>query len=234
MSRAEAVEAAACDVGTEAMRLNRDLSGTIRVTSPEAIMTHIVSPTMSAYRALHPEVRFENLSAEHTVSLEKGEADIAFRATKGPLTGDTLIAQRLPDIIWGVYCSDGYLERHGKPSTMEELKDHAIVAYNGVVATMHFSICFMSFVRGEHVATTSNSIPNMAGALRSGLGVGLLPVMVATTTPGLVLCFPPPVETDSMWYLVASPDAYRQPRVRSFMTFAAERIRHDTSGWLRN
>jgi DNA-binding transcriptional LysR family regulator len=67
-----------------------------------------------------------------------------------------------------------------------------------------------------------------------GLSVGLLPVMVAMTTPGLVLCFPHPVETDSMGYFMASPDLYRHPRVRSFMAFAAERIRQDTSSWLRN
>jgi DNA-binding transcriptional LysR family regulator len=234
VQKIEAVEAAAADVEVDATRLTRDLSGSIRVTAAEAIMTHVVSPIILAYRALHPEVRFEGLSAEHRVSLEKGEADIAFRATGGDLTGDTLISIRLPNVTWGVYCSDDYVQRNGKPVSMEDLKDHAIVAYSGLVATLPFSIIFMSFVRGEQVATTSNSIPNMAGAVRAGLGVGLLPVMVGRATPGLVLCFPPPVETDSPWWLLASPEAYRQPRVRSFLTFAAERIRQDKSGWLRH
>jgi DNA-binding transcriptional LysR family regulator len=65
------------------------------------------------------------------------------------------------------------------------------------------------------------------------LGVGLLPLLVGNATPGLVLCFPPPVETDSHWWLVASPEAHQQLRVRSFMAFAAERIRQDKSGGLR-
>lgn len=234
IERIEAVEIAAKDVETDATRLTRDLSGTIRVTSAEAIMTHVVSPTILAYRSLHPEVRFESLSAEHRVSLEKGEADIAFRATNGTLTGDTLISKRLPNVKWGVYCSDDYVQRNGKPSTMADLKEHAIVAYSGLVSTLHFSIIFMSSVSGDQVATTCNSIPSMTGALRAGLGVGLLPVMVGMATPGLSLCFPPPIETDSLWWIVASPDAYRQPRVRSFMAFAAERIRTDKSGWLRN
>ncbi len=94
-------------------------------------------------------------------------------------------------------------------------------------------VAFMSFVRGGQVATTSNSIPNMTGAVRAGLGVGLLPQMVGRATPGLVLCFPPPVETDSPWWLMASPEAYQQPRVRSFMAFAAARIRQEKSGGLR-
>ena len=234
LAKIEAVEVAALDVEVEATRLTRDLSGSIRVTAPEALMTHTISPIMLGYRTLHPEVRFENLSAEHRVSLEKGEADIAFRAANGELGGDTLISVRLPNIMWGVYCSEDYVARNGEPKSMNDLKDHAIVAYSGLVATLHFSRAFMSFVPDTQVATTSNSTLNMAGAVRAGLGVGLLPLLVGNATPGLVLCFPPPVETDSQWWLVASPDAYRQPRVRSFMAFAADRIRQDKSAGLRN
>lgn len=170
LHRIEAVEVAALDLEVEATRLTRDLSGSIRVTAPEAMMTHLISPIMLAYRALHPEVRFESLSAEHRISPEKGEADIAFRATNGELSGDTLISVRLPSITWGVYCSEAYVARNGAPQSMNSLKDHAIVAYSGVVATLHFSLTFMSFVPDAQVATTSNSIPNMAGAVRAGLG----------------------------------------------------------------
>jgi DNA-binding transcriptional LysR family regulator len=66
--------------------------------TPEAVMTHPISPIMLSYRTFHPEVRFKNLSAEHRISLEKGEADIAFRATDGDLGGNTLISLRLPSI----------------------------------------------------------------------------------------------------------------------------------------
>lgn len=234
MTRIEAVETTAIDVATEATRLNRDLSGSIRVTSPDAIMTHAISPIMLAYRASHPEVRFESLSAEHQLNLEKGEADIAFRATNGALVGDTLIAHRLPGVKWGVYCSDAYAKVNGKPATPGDIKAHATVTYSGLAATLSASIWFMSFVQGEQVATTCNAIPNMAGALRAGLGVGLLPVMIGMSTPGLDLCFQPPVETDGAFWIVASPEAYQQPRVQSFMSFAGKRIRNDKSGWLRN
>jgi DNA-binding transcriptional LysR family regulator len=197
------------------------------------MMTHLISPIMLAYRTFHPKVRFESLSGEHRIRLEKGEADIAFRATNGALGGDALISARLPNITWRVYCSEANRERNGIPRSMNDLKDHAIVAHSGLVATLHFSLTFMSFVSVAQVATTSNSTLNMAGNVRAGLGVGLLPLMIGLATPGLVRCFPPPVETDSRWWLVASPEAYQQPRVRSFMVFAAEQIRKNKSGGLR-
>ena len=226
VARAEAVEAAAQEVALEAERLTRDLTGVIRVTAPEAIMEHVVSPIITAYRAQHPEVRFEYLSAEHRLNLEKGEADVAFRAADR-LVGDTLIGQRLPDICWSVYCSDSYAAAQGMPRSLAEVKDHSVVAYAGGPAMQPFSIRFMTHVRGEQVVATCNTIPNMAGVLRSGMGVGLLAVFDGEATPGLVQCFPPPPEMDSTWWLVAAPEAHKLPRVRSFMAFAADRIRQD-------
>jgi DNA-binding transcriptional LysR family regulator len=233
VARAEAVEAAAQEVALEAERLMRDLTGVIRVTAPEAIMTHVVSPIITAYRAQHPEVRFEYLSAEHRLNLEKGEADVAFRATEH-LTGDTLVAQRLPGICWSVYCSESYAAAHGIPPSLAEVCDHAVVAFNGGPAMLPCSLRFMMHVRGDQVVATCNTIPNMAGVLRSGMGVGLMAVFDGNATPGLVQCFAPPPEMDSTWWLVAAPEAHKLPRVRSFMTFAAERIRHDERFATRN
>jgi DNA-binding transcriptional LysR family regulator len=222
--RAEAVEAAASELALEAERLTRDLTGVIRVTAPDAIMTYIVSPIITAYRLQHPEVRFEYLSAEHRLNLERGEADVAFRASER-LDGDRLVAQRLPDITWTVYCSEDYAAVHGMPESLDDMDAHSVVAYGGVPAMQPFSIRFMTHVRGDQVVATCNTIPNMAGVLRSGMGVGLLAVFDGDATPGLVQCFPPPPEMDSPWWLVAAPEAYQQLRVRSFMAFAAARIR---------
>lgn len=228
-AKAEVAEAAALDLETEATRLTRDLTGVIRVTAPEAIMTHVVSPLMVEYRRHHPEVRFENLSSEIRLNLEKGEADIAFRAS-AVLTGDTLISQRLPDNCFSAYCSESYAAAHGIPATPQDLRHHSIVAYGKNLAMLSFSIYFMSFVSGNQVVATCNTIPNMAGMLRSGMGVGAMHCLDADHTPGLVRCFPPPREMDSPWWIVMPPDAYQQPRVRSFAAFAADRIRHGKFG----
>jgi DNA-binding transcriptional LysR family regulator len=228
-ARAEAIEAAAQDLETEATRLTRDLTGIIRVTAPEAIMTHMISPLMVEYRQHHPEVRFENLSSETRLNLEKGEADIAFRAG-GNLSGDTLISQRLPDNCFSAYCSESYAATHGMPTSMQDLRHHSIVAFGKGLAMQSFSIHFMSFVSGEQVVATCNTIPSMAGVLRSGMGVGAMACLDGDLAPGLVRCFPPPPEMDSPWWIMAPPDAYAQPRVRSFMAFAADRIRHGKYG----
>ena len=226
VARAEAVEAAAKEVELEAERLTRDLAGVIRVTAAESIMTHVVSRLITVYRAVHPEVRFESLSAEDRLELERGEADIAFRAGEVQL-GDTLIGQRLPDIPWTVYCSESYAATHGRPSGLADLADHTVVAYSGAPSMQPFSIHFMSHVRGEQVVATCNTVSNMTGVLRTGMGVGMLNVFEGDGTPGLVRCFSPLPQMASPWWLVAAPEAYLQPRIRSFTAYAAARIRQD-------
>ncbi len=229
LARAETLEQASLDIAAEAERLNRDLSGAIRVTAPEALMTHIISPIMMAYRTLHPEVRFENLSAETQVSLERGDADIAFRATDA-VVGDTLIARRLPDITWSAYCSKDYIASHGMPEKMEDLRSHAIVSFGKEIAHLGFVKWFVSHTSEDKIAATCNSVPNMAGMIRAGVGVGLLWTGSGDPLPDLVRCFPPPPELDTPWWLVASQEAHSLLRVRSFMDFAADKIDEERYG----
>jgi hypothetical protein len=62
------------------------------------------------------------------------------------------------------------------------------------------------------------------------MGVGVLTKIQCDVTPGLVKCFAAPPEFDSIWWLLVAPEAYHQPRVRDFVTFAASRIRQDMNG----
>ena len=104
---------------------------------------------------------------------------------------------------------------------MEDLRHHSIVAY-GAPGDAEILDLVHELRGGEQVVATCNSIPNMSGAWRSGMGVGLLACPTAMLTPGLVRCFPPPPTGDSPWWLVVSHEAHETPRVRNFMAFAAE------------
>jgi DNA-binding transcriptional LysR family regulator len=64
-------------------------------------LTFIISPPITDYCAQQSEVRFDDLTAEQLLNLEKGYADIAFRATQAP-SGDTLIARRLHSVCWSL------------------------------------------------------------------------------------------------------------------------------------
>ena len=229
LAHAEAVEAATVRLQSEAARLARDLTGSIRVTATHPIMRHLVGPVIAAYRAIHPEVTFEILSAARHLSLEDGEADLAFRSAKA-LTGDTLVATRLPDITASVYCSDAYFARHGAPETPAAIAAHDVVVYAGTPGMEMITAWLTAHAAADRVVGSVGAPEDMVSVLLAGTGVSALPCFLGDATPGLRRCFDPPRDLDRSWWVVTSREAHDRPRVRSFMAFATEHIRLESTG----
>lgn len=224
MPYAEDVETAVQKLEGEAGRKRRMLSGEIRVTAPEVMMTQFVGPITLRFREIHPDVRFDYVSAEHRLDLSKGEADVAFRAD-GAVESETMIRVSLPDIAWSFYASQGYEALHGLPKDPGKLSGHRIVAYAGPVARLAVSDFLMTHISPGNIVATANSVPGMAGTLRAGHGIGLLPSLIGDLSAGLVRCFDPPGGLVSQWWIMASAEAHQLPHIRAFMAFAADAIR---------
>jgi DNA-binding transcriptional LysR family regulator len=230
---AETVEAASLRLQAAATRLARDLAGAIRITATHPIMRYLVGPVVSAYREIHPEVTFEILSSAKHLSLEAGEADVAFRSAKS-LSGDTLIATRLPDIVASVYCSEAYLKRHGAPLDADDLASHDVIVYAGTPGMELLTNFLSKHASGDRIVGSASAPEDMVGSLLSNVGVSVLPCFLGDATPGLHQCFDPPRELDRSWWVVTSAELHATPRVRSFMAFAAERIRLEATGVRRD
>jgi DNA-binding transcriptional LysR family regulator len=229
VQHAEAVEAATLRLQSEATRLARDLSGAIKVTATHPIMRHLIGPVISAYRAIHPGVTFEILSSARHLSLEGGESDVAFRSAKA-LTGDTLVATRLPDIMATLYCSENYFGRRGAPVEPAEIASHDVLVYAGTPGMEMLTAWLVAHASPARIVGSASAPEDMVGAILAGTGVSLLPCFLGDATPGLRRCFAPLRELDRAWWAVTSHEAHQRPRVRSFMAFAAERIRLEGVG----
>lgn len=227
--QAEEVEAAALRLRSEASRLGRDLTGSIRVTATHPIMRHLVSPAIQAYRQMHPEVTFEILSSAARLNLQNGEADVAFRSARS-IEGDALVAARLPDITATAYCSDAYRERHGAPSDPAGIAGHDVMVYQGTPGMELFTAWLRAWSAPDRIVGSMNAPEDMVSAILSGMGVSVLPCFLGDATPGLRRCFDPVAELDRSWWVVSGPEASRQPRVRSFTAYAAEYIRLNSPG----
>lgn len=224
LAHAEVVESAVQRLEGEAERKRRGLSGEIRVTAPEVLMAQFVGPVTLRFREKHPEVRFDYISAEHRLDLSKGQADVAFRADGG-VESDTVVRIPLPDVAWSFYAAESYARVHGLPQTADSLAAHRIVAYAGPIARLKVSEFLMAHISPGNIVATSNSVPNMAGMLRAGHGVGMLPCVIGDQSPGLLRCFDPPPGLVSHWVIMSSAEAHQLPHVRAFMAFAASAIK---------
>jgi len=201
--------------------LARGKSGTIKVTAAYATMNHWVLPLLSTFRKLHPDVNFETDTRESYVSLESGEADIAFRAGD-TITGDTLIVKKLPPVIWGAYCNKTYLATYGMPRSIDEICDHPLLLYSEeMMQNVSPLRWFAQHTNSDTILGRVDSVVTMSASLRNEQAVAVMPCVEGDPIPDLVRCFTHEKLTSGFW-LVASKEAYQKPHVRKFMAFVAE------------
>lgn len=178
---AEVVEGDVSAFGELAAALGRGVDS-IRVTTNEPLANIILAPAMRRFRESHPHVRIDLVVGSRQLDLARGEADVALRAAPMP-TDPGLVARRVGDAHWGVYCSQDYARRHGAPADVAGLAEHMLMI---LPYPSGWRIAEISQPRGVEQRETANEL---AIAGRAGLGVISVPCIVGDTLPDFVRCF---------------------------------------------
>ncbi len=110
---ARQVEEAVGSLERHLIAANDAPTGSVRVTCSESIGYRLMqSPLLEIFHKRHPGLRVELIMSDHFLDIAKGEADVAIRA--GVPNEETLVGRKIADVPWALYCSRGYLERHGR------------------------------------------------------------------------------------------------------------------------
>lgn len=215
---AERVERATEGFAHRAKSHLRGLAGAVRVTCNETIANQIVTPALPEFRRQYPDITVELVLTDRQLDLAAGEADIAVRGGV-QLSDSNLVARKLADFEFGLYCSRDYAARRGVPATVAELRDHALVVGDEALATMPALRWMLEQAPGAEIACRSNSLTNLMQAVRSGVGIGPMPCLTADTDPHLVQVHPAIPEAISSAWLLTTPGLKDVPRVRAFIDF---------------
>jgi DNA-binding transcriptional LysR family regulator len=97
-------------------------SGHVRMTAPAGFGRRHVAPLMPAFAASHPEVTVSLDLSDRVVDLLNEGFDCAVRI--GDLSDSNLVAIRLADNRRMVVAAPAYIERFGKPRSVEDLAKH--------------------------------------------------------------------------------------------------------------
>ena len=106
------------------------LQTTVRGTLRLYVGTHIVpfiAPVVVAYLARHPQASVDLHSAERAIDMVEEGFDLAIRATQPPES--SLVVRKLADWHHVLCCAPRYLEKHGAPRRLEDLKHHNCIRY---------------------------------------------------------------------------------------------------------
>ena len=218
------VERAAAGFTDASAALARDTSGTVRITTQEIFAISLLAPILRELHEQHPEILIELDDSQEFRDLGEGEADIALRSAVGDL-GAGIVGRRLGDDNWTLYCSKDYAALHGVPTTRSQLKKHAFIGGGGPKLWRAYSAWLRDLGLDDRVIMHHASAMGLMSAIRSGLGIAVLPCVVADGDPDLVQCTPPRQGHGRVMWLITHERVRHTPRVRTVIDFLYERLK---------
>lgn len=197
------------------------LTGSIRVTCPEAIGVRLLhSPLIAKFNERYPGLRVEFIISDKLLDLAKGEADIAIRAT-APFD-ETLFGRKIADTLWGIYASAAYIERAGTITDVADIARHSVALFD---IEQHVTKAWLQSVApGARVAARCNSMTALLSAAKSGVGLAALPMTIGDSEPDLVRVLGPIPGLTTNFYLLIHEDMKTTPRVRALFDFFIEEL----------
>ena len=214
LAEAKAFETAAAAFETRLGHLKNRKPGAIRITAISEAFSESFSAILGDYCARNPDVAFEFLPGTRVFDLAAGEADIAIRHTNR-IEDETLICRKVSEATSSLYGSKAYLDKHGFPTSPEDLAGHRIILFESNIMSA-FSKWILDRIDPAQVVMKCNDLHGMLVAIRAGIGLGPMGSGIGDLDPTLMRCFPPPPDIVSTTWLLISPQAHKQPQVRAF------------------
>jgi DNA-binding transcriptional LysR family regulator len=201
----------------------RKVEGVVRLAVTDVTAIHLLEAALPALHARHPALVVELLVGTRVLDLSRREADLAVRLVSPE--GAELARRSLGEMRYGLYASERYVQKRGKPADAIDLGGHAIIQPIGEIASSPEAQYLAEHVRGTTVALRTTSMLAMAHAAAAGMGLAILPVPIALSVGGLTRVSDVPALRPRKIWLVTHADARRIPRVRAVMDVVEKELR---------
>ena len=110
------------------LRANQDKpAGRLKITTTIGFGSTWLTAQMHEFIALYPEIDVSLVLSDNELDLGMREADVAIRMVMPRQPG--LVQRHLLTVRSHVYTSHGYVQKYGKPATIEELDQHRLIIF---------------------------------------------------------------------------------------------------------
>jgi DNA-binding transcriptional LysR family regulator len=175
---AEAVERSAVELESQA----KSQSTRVRVAVPTAVVK-LFAPHLGEFRSKHPTISVEFLSGSKPVDLHKGESELAVRV--GAIEDDSLVARKIGELEWSLYASRSYLRRHPEPVDPRDLSGHEVLGFDARLSGVPGAKWIAEHGAGATIVLVNRDMADLVAAAVAGLGLAVLPCIVADGEPEL-------------------------------------------------
>ncbi|GES45984.1 LysR family transcriptional regulator [Rhizobium dioscoreae] len=115
------------DAETEASSGRDTAIGTLKVTSTFAFGIRWIAPLLSEFQEMHPGLLVHLDTDDSLTNIVEGGYDLAIRF--GALADSSLVARQIAPNRRVICAAPAYLDRRGRPETIEDLTRHEVIAF---------------------------------------------------------------------------------------------------------
>jgi DNA-binding transcriptional LysR family regulator len=221
LEHARAMGEAARQLSLTATGQSTALEGTVRITASELITAYLLPPMLRRLRVEHPGIRVELVADNAPRDLQRREADIAIR-NFAP-TQPTLVSRRLDSRGGGLYGSEAYFDRRGRPRTLDDLASAEILGFEDIGEMLAFMTSMgIPVGRANFPVVVDNHLVQVRHAV-AGVGMAFLMAEVGDATPGLERVLPD-FDVPVPIYLVSHRELRTSRRIRVVFDLLAETL----------
>jgi DNA-binding transcriptional LysR family regulator len=206
------------------------LVGRIRVDMPNILARRVVMPRLPEFMARHPLLELEISSTDRRVDLLSEGFDCVLRVGAQP--DQSVVARHLCDFAMVNCVSPGYVQRFGMPQSLDDLAQHRLVHYVGVLGARSEGFVYEVDDKVQRLAMTGSITVNSTDAYESAClgGFGLIQAprmgMHRHLSSGELVAVLPQFNAPSMEVsLLYARQRHLPLRVRAFMDWLGEVIR---------
>jgi len=212
---------------------NEDNCGLVRIGVTEALGNFFVSPNLLSLQQRFPKIDVHLLLFSRYVKISRNEADIAIAVERPKST--SMIVSKLCDYKLQLYVHQDYLDKnldknldgnveqnlavHSHSITLDNLAEQKWVTYvDNLLFTDQLSYVkeLEQYLDGELKANfSSTSIISQYFAIKSGLGIGILPCFLAEQDKSLIKLHSEEISISRSFWLVAHPESKRLSHVNT-------------------
>ena len=155
--------------------LGQGLQGRVGLSVPSGYGQMVMSPWLIEFKRLYPGIVLDVMFENRVDDLVRDGVDIAIRVMPEP--PPQLVARDLGPVRYLACASRGWLQVHGRPLTLEQLRTAPLIT-SGVVGRQLRLRAYLEGVREEitlEPTLISEHFPFLRDGILAGLGVGLVP-----------------------------------------------------------
>lgn len=202
------------------------LRGTLSIAAPMSFGTLHLSPIIARFAAQHPKLEMRIDYDDRARDLFRDGFDLAIRI--GNLRDTALMQRKLCEDETIPCASPAYLDRHGRPETLDHLGDHQVIGYQHMSNAQLWTFD-NSTPPALHSRLTLNNGEAMRDMAIEGLGVAILPAFLAMAPirEGKLERILPNAQTRNLPIVAVWPPVSPMPqKLRQFIDYLIAELEH--------